>query len=171
MKKLPFLKPYFELLKIITFAIHYLPNIQRAGLFPLFNKSIQNNYIDKQYCRTIPKVFPPLPIRRTTTLNVTINFKELLDCFKYNNYEELKIKEYVRQKIKNSLCNEDKDIFKLFSDEKMKIHEIEKYFKEHLFTIPKLYFIEEYTKLYDILKEEKNEVLKPKHPKEHILEV
>jgi len=43
MNKIPFLKPYFELLKMITFAIHYLPNIQSSGLFPLFDKSLQNN--------------------------------------------------------------------------------------------------------------------------------
>ena len=40
MNKIPFLKPYFELLKMITFAIHYLPNIQSSGIFRLFNKSL-----------------------------------------------------------------------------------------------------------------------------------
>ena len=40
MKQIPFLKPYFELLKMITFAIHYLPNVQNSGLLPIFNYSL-----------------------------------------------------------------------------------------------------------------------------------
>ena len=72
MNKIPFLKPYFELLKMITFAIHYLPNIHRTGIFPLFNKSIQNKNIDVKYCKSIPKVFPPLPVRKTINLQLEV---------------------------------------------------------------------------------------------------
>ena len=89
MNKIPFLKPYFELLKIITFAIHYLPNIQSSGLFPIFNKSLQNNHIGEKYCRSIPKVFPPLPIKRKISVEVTITQKELLNLFQDNEYELL----------------------------------------------------------------------------------
>ena len=89
MKKIPFLQPYFELLKMITFAIHYLPNIHRTGLFPIFNKSIQNNHINIKYCKSIPKVFPPLPIRKTVTLEVEVTPIELLNCFKNNDFKEI----------------------------------------------------------------------------------
>ena len=89
MNEIPFLKPYFELLKMITFAIHYLPNIQRCGLFPIFQDALQNKYIGEKYCKSIPKVFPPLPIRKRTILKVEITMKELLDLFKENNYQEL----------------------------------------------------------------------------------
>ena len=65
MNKIPFLIPYFEILKMITFAIHYLPNVQRIGLFPLFNNALQNKFIGEKYCKSIPKVFPPLPIMTT----------------------------------------------------------------------------------------------------------
>ena len=89
MKQIPFLKPYFELLKMITFAIHYLQNVQNCGLFPIFNYSLQNNFVGEKYCKSIPKVFPPLPIRKTTTLNLKFAEEELLNYFKDNNYEKL----------------------------------------------------------------------------------
>ena len=75
MKKIPFLKPYFEILKLITFSIHYLPNIQKIGMFPIFSNAIQNKMMGEKYCKSIPKVFPPLPIRKRITIEVVINIK------------------------------------------------------------------------------------------------
>ena len=198
MNKIPFLRPYFELLKMITFAIHYLPNIQKAGLFPIFNKSIQSNYPENHYCRSIPKVFPPLPIRKTIILKVKFKYKEILYIFRNDNYKQLneylsiifyendnldlnniiekfkplfdKLKNYVRQRIKNSLNPEDKDVFELFSDEKMKIESVEKYFKVNLIAIPISYILKEYFEIYDIL-DKQEELYKPKNPKENILKI
>ena len=53
MNKIPFLKPYFELLKMITFAVHYLPNVQRCGLFRYFKMQYSINILEKN----IVKVF------------------------------------------------------------------------------------------------------------------
>ena len=164
MNKIPFLKPYFELLKMITFAIHYLPNIHRTGLFPLFDKSIQNNHINVKYCKSIPKVFPPLPIRKTINLKIEIFPDELLNCFKSNNFEEInkfisicyyenkgfdmneivqkqmflldKIKQYIRDKIRKKLPPEDKNVFLYLTDENMKIPQALSKLQDILFLIP-----------------------------------
>ena len=200
MKEIPFLKPYFELLKMITFAIHYLPNIQKCGLFPIFKDAIQNNYIGEKYCRSIPKVFPPLPIRKRTTLKVKISMKELLDLFKINNYQELnqfilvcfyeteeksqiqkaiekqshllnKIKSFVKQKVISNLDEQDKYIINFFSDEKLSIKSIEKDFIDDLFDFPRLEVIKDYYAIYYFLKKQDNKMYKPKNPEDYITKV
>ena len=199
MKKIPFLKPYFELLKMITFGIHYLPNLQKIGLFPTFRNAIPNKYVGQKYCKSIPKVFPPLPIRKKTSLKIEITTSEILNIFKNNKYEELnafiskcfyeieannmneavnnqknlfdKIKNYIKQKVKNNLSNEDKYIINYLSDEKLKIQSITNDFILYLFIIPKLGFIKEFNLIYDTLQEQKNELYKPKKSKEYIITI
>ena len=193
MNKIPFLKPYFELLKMITFAIHYLPNIQRTGLFPIFNNSIQNNHINVKYCKSIPKVFPPLPIRKTMNLKLVINPFELINCFKNSNYEEInkfisicyyenenldmneaidkqmflldEVKKYIREKIHNELPSEDKSVFLYLTDENMKIPDILQSFQEILFLIPNILIKDNLNIIIDIL-EKGNENVKPKKTKD-----
>ena len=195
MNKLPFLKPYFELLKIITFAIHYLPNIQSSGLFPIFNKSLQNKHIGEKYCRSIPKVFPPLPIKRKISVEVTITQKELLNLFQDNEYELLNIfisenyyekksikiykaekdqkyildtlKVFIIQKFKSNLNDNDKYIVDLFSDELLGINEIKKLFMELIYKIPAFSFIDDYYELYIALNEQDNELYRPKSSKNY----
>jgi len=190
MKKIPFLQPYFELLKMITFAIHYLPNIHRTGLFPIFNKSIQNNHINIKYCKSIPKVFPPLPIRKTVTLEVKITPIELLNCFKNNNFKEInsfisicyyetenininkaiekqnflldKIKKYIRNKIKNILLTKDESAFSYLTDENMNIPKALSQFKDILFLIPILSIKDDLNIILDLLDKEENQIIKPK---------
>ena len=199
MNKIPFLKPYFELLKMITFAIHYLPNIQRIGLFPLFNNSLQNNYIGEKYCKSIPKVFPPLPIRKRINLEIEVSIQEIIDIFKDNNYENLNkfisicfyeaeetkiekaikdqrnllnnIKNFVIEKIKNKLEEQDKYVINLFSDEKLKIKQLEEEFIEVLFIIPKIDLLEDYYIIYNTLSQQENEVYKPKKTKDYINQI
>ena len=127
---------------MITFVIHYLPNIQKIGLFPLFNNSLQNNFIGEKYCKSIPKVFPPLPIRKIENIKMSFTMNELFDIFKENNYEELnkfisicfyeceinqldnvinkqknllnKLKKYIKDKVMNKLTEQDKIYNELF---------------------------------------------------------
>ena len=199
MKELPFLKPYFELLKMITFAIHYLPNIQRIGLFPLFNNALQNKYIGEKYCKSIPKVFPPLPIRKTECLKMKFDLKELFDIFKNNNYEELnkfisicyyeaepkklkealnkqkflldKLNQYIKNKVKNNLYDKDKHRINLFSDEKLRIPPIKEKFIEYLFSFPKNYIENDYNDIYIILDQQENKLYKPKNSIDYISKV
>jgi hypothetical protein len=189
MHKIPFLRPYFELLKMITFAIHYLPNVQKADLFPLFNNSLQNK-LNSNYCKSIPSVFPPLPVRRTTNLEIIIKTNELFNCFNNNNYIEInkfisicyyetkssiiektiekqsfkleKIRAYVKNKIKNNLPLEDKNMFKYFSDENMKISYFENKFKEYLFYLPLISISENVFIIHEILSQQDNAKIKPK---------
>jgi len=58
MNEIPYFKPYFELLKIIIFCIHYLPNIQACGSFPDLSDSIIKNkkYIKKKHSSYIPTI-------------------------------------------------------------------------------------------------------------------
>jgi len=199
MNKIPFLKPYFELLKMITFAIHYLPNIQSSGLFPLFDKSLQNNYMGEKYCKSIPKVFPPLSIRRKTSIEIEITHKEMLSLFKNNNYELLNIfisenfyetenitiekaeknqkylldtlRKYLIKKVKDNLIEQDKYLINLFSDENLRIPEIKKAFIKLLFKFPSFSFINEYNLLYITLNLQNNELYKPKNSQFHILSI
>ena len=199
MRQIPFIKPYFEILKMITFSINYLPNIQRIGLFPLFNNSLQNKYIGQKYCKSIPKVFPPLPIRKTEKIKMTFNMRELLDIFKENNYEKLnefitkcfyeiepnqindainqqkhlsdKIKQYVKDKVKKSLKEQDKYMIHIFSEEKLRIPYIKKKFIDLLFSFPNDYILENYYLIYIFLEKQENEVYKPKKSKDYILSI
>ena len=199
MKKLPFLKPYFELLKMITFAIHYLPNIQKIGLFPLFNNALQNKFIGEKYCKSIPKVFPPLPIRKTENIKMSFTISELFDIFKDNNYEELnkfisicfyetepnqldnamnkqknlldKLKKYIKDKVLNNLSEQDKYIMNFFSDEKLRIPQIEKNFIDYLLSFPNCYILEKYYIIYYLLDKQENKLYKPKNPKDYITKI
>ena len=199
MNKIPFLKPYFELLKMITFAIHYLPNVHRAGLFPLFNQSIQNEHINIKYCKSIPKVFPPLPIRKTINLKLEIFPSELINCFKNNNFEELnkfisicyyesenvkmneviekqiflleETKNYIRNEIHNKLPPEDKSQFLYLTEENMKIPDTLKQFQNVLFSIPILIIKDDLDNMLNILNKENNENIKPKKSREEIYNI
>ena len=199
MKKIPFLKPYFEILKIITFAIHYLPNIQKIGLFPIFSNSLQNKKIGEKYCKSIPKVFPPLPIRKRINIEVNINTKEIIEIFKENNYEKLnqfisicfyetdklkiekaiekqkflldKIKYYIREKVKNNIAMNDRYVINFFSDKNLKIPEIEKEFINNIFYFPLIDLLEDYFFLYNLLNLQENILYKPKKNKEYIFTI
>ena len=79
MEKVPYFQPYFELLRIITFCIHYLPNIQESGLFPDLSDSIQNKYPGIKYVRNVPPVFPQLPVRKIISIKVDIHFNDIIE--------------------------------------------------------------------------------------------
>ena len=79
MDSIPYFKPYFELLNIITFCLHYLPNVQACGMFCNLSKSLVKN--NKQYISNIPHVFPPLPIKKPIEIAVHVTMKELIDMF------------------------------------------------------------------------------------------
>jgi len=79
MKLVPYFKPYFELLNIIIFCLHYLPNIQACGVFLNFSNSLING--NKKYMPNIPNIFPPLPVKKTIELDVSITMKDLIPIF------------------------------------------------------------------------------------------
>ena len=65
MDKIPRFQAYFELLNMITFCLHYLPNIQACGMFP----DLSNSLLKKgKYIKNIPPIFPPLPVKKTIML-------------------------------------------------------------------------------------------------------
>ena len=81
MNKLPFLKGYFYLLDMITFAIYYLASIKSLSSFPDTSHSIKKKCLEQQkfYIQVIPSVFPPLPTTIYIRKEITILFKELVD--------------------------------------------------------------------------------------------
>ena len=199
MNKIPFLKPYFELLKMITFAIHYLPNIQSIGLFPLFNNSLQNKYMGEKYCKSIPKVFPPLPIRKKENIKMNFTLEEFFKLFENNNYNELnqfisicyyetredqldeavqkqkhlldKIKNYIKDKVKSNINEQDKYIMNFFSEENLRIPKILKEFIDLLFFFPISYILKYYQQIYVVLDKQENKLYKPKNPQEYIIKI
>ena len=96
MEKVPYFQPYFELLRIITFCIHYLPNIQECGLFPDLSDSIQNKYPGIPYVKNVPPVFPQLPISNKLNIEIDVHFKDIL---KLMNENEIK---YINKVISDS---------------------------------------------------------------------
>ena len=199
MKEIPFLKPYFELLKYITFAIHYLPNLQSSGLFPIFNDTLQNEFMGEKYCKSIPKVFPPLPIMKKITLDVKIYIRELFDIFKSNNYSQLNqflsicfyetepsnfekaikkqnifedaIKKFTVQKILMLMDEQDKYKINFFSDEILRIKSITKNFINELFNLAKIDLLKDYFIIYNALSSQKNEMYLPKNDKQYIYSI
>jgi len=79
MNSVPYFKPYFELLNIITFCLHYLPNIQACGMFLNFSNSLLNG--NRKYMPNIPNVFPPLPVKNTIEIDVSVSMKDLISIF------------------------------------------------------------------------------------------
>ena len=125
--------------------------------------------------------------------------EELLNYFKDNNYEKLnqfisicfyetendnldriikhkkklldKIKDYIRQKVRNNMNEEDKYVLNFFSDEKLGIPKIEKIFIDYLFNFPILDFIDDYFILFNMLNKQDNEIYKPKNSKDYIFKI
>ena len=79
--QLPFLKGYFYLLDMITFAIYYLVSIESLSAFPDTRKSIKRKFAKegKFYLKTIPSVFPPLPTTKYFTKEYEIKYVELFN--------------------------------------------------------------------------------------------
>lgn len=77
--KLPFLKGYFYLLDMITFAIYYLASIKSLSSLPDTSQSIKNKSLEQQksYIQVIPSVFPPIPTTTYIRKEFTILFKEI----------------------------------------------------------------------------------------------
>ena len=130
MEKVPYFQPYFELLRIITFCIHYLPNIQECGLFPDFSDSIQNKYPGIKYVKNVPPVFPQLPLRKLIKIKVDIYFNDIIHIMtneQINDINKIISYNYLEKQDKNndylSLSEKiDKtieDIFKLKIKEKL----------------------------------------------------
>jgi len=88
MNEIPYFKPYFELLNIITFCLHYLPNVQACGSFPDLSNSIIKN---KKYIKNIPHIFPPLPVKKSIEIKVLVTMKELINVFSESQKKKLNI--------------------------------------------------------------------------------
>ena len=54
MEEIPYFKSYFLLLKIITFALHYLPTLKSNCLYPELKNSLANK--GKPYVKNLPTI-------------------------------------------------------------------------------------------------------------------
>ena len=81
MNQLPFLKGYFYLLDMITFAIYYLKSINSLSSLPDVSHSIKKQCAKegKFYLKVIPSVFPPLPTTKYFIKDYEITFEELVN--------------------------------------------------------------------------------------------
>ena len=121
MNKLPFLKGYFYLLDMITFAIYYLASIKSLSSFPDTSHSIKKKCLEQQkfYIQVIPSVFPPLPTTIYIRKEITILFKELVD----------KMEQYIIDETNSNIYRIlDNDLKEYFNEDLKKriIKEIEK---------------------------------------------
>ena len=127
MSEIPYFKGYFQLLNMITFAIHLVPNLQNLGLFPRLTNSIFIKNNGKKYLKEFPPVFPPLPIRQKIKINPSIKFSESLNYFLDN--EERKI---LNTQLYNSAFG--KKTFDFGIIEKI-TNKMKKKYREYLFTL------------------------------------
>jgi len=103
MDKLPFLKGYFYLLDMITFAIYYLVSIKTLSAFPDTKNSIKEKCSKngKFYLRVIPSVFPPLPTTIYIQKEFKITFQELSE--KIDHQLKVEITENIYRILNNNL--------------------------------------------------------------------
>ena len=175
MGKIPYFQPYFEILRIITFCIHYLPNIQECGLFPDFSDSIQMKYPGIKYVRNVPPIFPQLPLRKIIKISLDINFTDILYSLKDEeivymnkvisyNYLEKKLddkevllniekfnkslEEIYKRKVKEKLGKKNEYLIGYFNLKKKGLDNLKNMFFENINTLIIKYLHEEYLSLF-----------------------
>jgi len=121
--KLPFLKGYFYLLDMITFAIYYLASIKSLSSLPDISNSLKKKYSKKGefYIRVIPSVYPPLPTTKYIIKDYSILFNDLVSKLNINisneiNYEIFRIinnrlEENIKEELKKKMLKEIERIF------------------------------------------------------------
>ena len=85
MPQIPYFKGYFNILDMITFAIHYISTLDKNAVYPDFSESILFKSNNKSYATLFPPVFPPLPIKKQVIINVNLKFSYAIDNFLDNN--------------------------------------------------------------------------------------
>lgn len=78
MPEIQYFKGFFEILKMITFALHYVASFHAIGQFIQTPNAIQAKSRG-QYVHPIPTIFPPLPVRHITKINLDIKVEEMVD--------------------------------------------------------------------------------------------
>jgi hypothetical protein len=73
MPQLPVFKGYFYLLRVITWALHYVLMMSKSGRVPDVSRSLQGAYVP-----TFPPFFPPLPVRSVITATIQLSLGETL---------------------------------------------------------------------------------------------
>jgi ankyrin repeat protein len=73
MPLVPAFKGYFYLLRVITWAIHYVLIMSKSGQLPVISRALQGEYV-----RTFPPYFPPLPVRQIVGADIQLPLTEYL---------------------------------------------------------------------------------------------
>ena len=82
-----------------------------------------------------------------------------------------KLKKYIKDKVLNNLSEQDKYIMNFFSDEKLRIPQIEKNFIDYLLSFPNCYILEKYYIIYYLLDKQENKLYKPKNTQDYITKI
>ena len=77
MEKIPYFQSYFLLLKMITFALNYLPTLKNNCQCPNLESSLIN--LNKPYTKNLPTVFPPIPVYKRTKIKPRRNLNEFIE--------------------------------------------------------------------------------------------
>ena len=175
MDKIPRFQAYFELLNIITFCLHYLPNIQDCGMFPDLSNSLLKK--GKKYIKNIPPIFPPLPVKKTIMLKVSVTIKELMGIFSKSQIQKLnqilsirflelnndlmtmkilndsienEITNYMYKKLKSLLGNNNY-LVDITNDNKLGIHNVLSFFSEGMNCLLCFQILGAYTELNEVI--------------------
>ena len=84
MPLVPHFEGYFEILRMICFALHYVQSLDSIGLKAETNSAFQNQ--NESYVNIIPNIFPPLPVRKTININPKITINDLLNELRSTNF-------------------------------------------------------------------------------------
>ena len=142
MNKLPFLKGYFYLLDMITFAIYYLASIKSISALPDISNSLKKRYSKngKFYIKVIPSVYPPLPTTKYIYKDYSILFNDLVNKMNKEIITEINdtifiilnknLEEYFSDDLKNRMLKEIENI--IIDDCMNKYNELSKETKNSL---------------------------------------
>ena len=103
MPQIPYFRGYFNILDMITFAIHYISTLDANAVFPNMDESLLFENNKKPYVSLLPPVFPPLPVKKQIVLNVNLIFS-----YAFNNFLTSEEKDILNNMISEKNLNEIK---------------------------------------------------------------
>lgn len=94
---------YFEILKMICFALHYSESLDSVGLKAETDLAFQNQ--SNQYVEIIPETFPPLPVRKSVKLDPKITYGDVLNTISTSSFDHA-VNQMMEKKISDFTDND-----------------------------------------------------------------
>jgi hypothetical protein len=157
MPKVPTFKGYFYLLRVITWAIHYVQLMSKSGRIPVVSRALRGRYV-----RTFPPYFPPLPVRSVVERDIEFSISDYFTHLQRSrDYRAITagLNEYLlTQKLSNAsdelLWKNAKELYMIHlqkafgreqlagrSDQELHIHEFQREFRSWSYLLCHFFFV------------------------------